>query len=71
MTTAKPWKALDMEDTSTPGPITTYQRYAMVTGPLGTVIVARMNRVDAHHLVNCVNRASENHEKLHGKPLMP
>ncbi|MEE8607852.1 MAG: hypothetical protein V3S55_09615 [Nitrospiraceae bacterium] len=68
--TPTPWKALDIADTTTPGPVTTHQRYAMVTGPDGAVIVSRMNRVDAHHLVKVVNEADERFRSLHGRPLM-
>ncbi len=63
--TPTPWKALDMEDTSTGGPVTTFQRYAMVTGPDGACIITRMNRVDARHLDRCVKEAAEEHQRLH------
>ncbi len=68
--TPTPWKALDMADDTTAGPISTHQRYAMVTGPDGAVLITRMNRVDAHSLVRIVNEADERFRSLHGRPLM-
>lgn len=50
--TPTPWKAVDVEG---PPPPSRYNRWAMVLGPDGAVIVPRMNRVDAHYLVMCVN----------------
>ncbi len=60
-----------MVDDTTAGPITTHQRYAMVTGPDGAVIISRMNRVDARHLVHCVNSTAIRDARQVGPKLGP
>ena len=49
--TPTPWKAIDGE-----GPNGNRNIWASVVSPNGIVIIPRMNRVDARHLVECVNR---------------
>jgi len=80
--TPTPWKALDMDDrpvmpvqTQIVGypmpPSSRYTRYAKVVGPDGAVIVSRMNRVDARHLVHCVNGEAIRMKHTKGPKLGP
>lgn len=53
--TPKPWKMLEIEgDFPEDGKI---NKWAMIIGPDGAVIVHRMNKPDARDIVECVNRA--------------
>ncbi len=66
--TPTPWKAQDIpwhewEDNR-------FKEWARVFDRDGYVIIPCMNRVDAHHLVKCVNQAEELHQRLFGRPLM-
>lgn len=66
--TPTPWKVLDMADYPE---LSSRDRWATVTGPDGAVIITRMNRVDARHLVHCVNATAIRMRHAPGPKLGP